>query len=334
MAGSTWLFTRSCYGRCCAQGQVFSVSESNEVAVTPPTDGSTDRTRRPALVLSALLLVAGLLAGLTSVVGVAATADGSAVTASTLAAFIPALPGLLALILALRRPSLGLAATAGGGVVGLVRLFADFTVLIDINAVTRPELFVETTDRARPLTASGGAWLLVAADALMLGAGIVAAIRLAELVGSNEESGPDDLFGAGTWNEIPPGRRDGPDETTPGDDDAVAVMSRPPPGRIPFNLPMLSVGFFGAVLLMVGALDIPYSGGYLGLPLVPIGSSLTGVVAAALTALVAAIVVVVAAALPGQIARALLAGTALSAAVPALTAVAAVLTGAPTNLSP
>jgi hypothetical protein len=58
------------------------------------------------------------------------------------------------------------------------------------------------------------------------------------------------------------------------------------------------------------------------------------VVAAALTALVAAIVVVVAAALPGQIARALLAGTALSAAVPALTAVAAVLTGAPTNLSP
>ena len=99
-------------------------------------------------------------------------------------------------------------------------------------------------------------------------------------------------------------------------------------------MPMLLVGFVGAVLLLVGNLGTPYSGGYLALRILPFGSSLTGLLAAALLAFLAAIVVVVAAALPRSIGQALLAGTALAAAVPSITAVVAVLTGAPTSLSP
>ena len=81
-------------------------------------------------------------------------------------------------------------------------------------------------------------------------------------------------------------------------------------------------------------LGTPYSGGYLALRVLPFGSSLTGLLAAALLGFLAAVVVVVAGALPRAIAQALLAGTALAAAVPGMTAVIAVLTGAPTALSP
>jgi hypothetical protein len=309
-------------------------AEGTAARETAAQDNLENSARRPAIILSVVLLLAGVLIGLGSVVGVVSTSDGSVTTASTLAAFAALLPGLLALLLTLRRPGLGLAAAAGGGVFGIVRLFADLTVLADTDGVTRPELFVETTDRARPFTAAGGVWLLIAADVLMVVVGVLAAIRLADLVGSNVEPGPDDLFGrrdrAGGEADylgdplIPAAETDG---------GVVGVLSRPPPGRLGFNLPMLAAGFLGAVLLMVGALDIPYAGGYLGLPLVPIGSSLTGVVAAALSVLVAAVVVVIAAALPRAIAQALLAGTALAAAVPAITAVVAVLSGAPTNLA-
>ena len=303
--------------------------------MTAPNVAAETAERRAALVLSALLLVAGVLAGLSPIVGIVRTADGSPTTASVLAAFVAVLPGVLAVVLALRRPSWGLAATAGGGIVGLARLLADLAVLTEIDRISRPELFAETTDRARPFAPAGGGWLLLLADLLMLVVGVLAAARLAALVPSPADQRPDDLFGA----PGPPAGMDGsPDPEAPGDpaldDTAVAALSRPPPGRRPLNMPMLLVGFVGAILLLIGNLGTPYSGGYLALRILPFGSSLTGLLAAALLAFLAAMVVVVAAALPRSIGQALLAGTALAAAVPSITAVVAVLTGAPTSLSP
>ena len=285
--------------------------------------------RRAALVLSSLLLVSGVLVGLSPLLGVVITSDSSTTTARVAAAFVGVCPGLLAVVLAVRRPILGLAATAGGGVVGLIRFLTDLAVLTEADKVTRPELFAETTERARPFTAVAGAWLLVAADVLWLTVGILAATRMAAVLSAAAGPRPDDIFA-----ELdPPGH--GP-EGGAGDDGAVvaAALSRPAWGRRPLNLPMVSVGFLGAVLLLVGALGTPYSGGYLELRILPFGSSLTGLVAATLLGFLAAMVVVVAAVLPRSIAQALLAGTAVAAAVPGITAVVAVLTGAPTSLSP
>ena len=213
-------------------------------------------------------------------------------------------------------------------------MFADLAVITETDGVTRPELFVETTDRARPFTVGTGAWLLLAADLLMLVVGVLAASRLGadRAGGGRARSGCAVRVaraGHGGRRRIPLTSTDGAvDPSAP-----VAALSGPPTGRLAMNLPLLSAGFLGAVLLMVAALEIPYSGGYLALRVLPLGSSLTGVVAAVLIVLVVAVIVVIAASLPRQIARALLAGTAAAAAVPSLTAVMAVLTGAPTGLS-
>ena len=318
--------------------------------MTSPEAIAESGQRRAALVLAALLLAAGLLVAVGPLIAVVTTADGSPVRSFPVAAAMAMLPGLLAVILALRRPSLGLAATAGAGIVGVVRLLADLAVLSDTDAVTRPELFVETTDRARPFAVGAGGWLLLTADLLMLTVGIAAGSRLGAALGSTADAEPDDIFGP---PRVPPGstltgERGAPPDGAPmgsmvpmgpigepaaEDPGSVVALSTPLPGRLSMNLPMLAVGFLGAILLMAGALDIAYSGGYLGLRILPLGSSLTGVLAAALIALVAAVMVVVAASLPRRTAQALLAGTALAAAVPFLTAIVAVLSGAPTGLS-
>ena len=286
-----------------------------------------------ALILAGLLLLAGVLIGLSPLLGVVVTADSSPTTASAVAAFVAILPGALALVLAARRPILGLAATAGGGLIGMVRLLTDVAVVTETDRITRPELFAETTDRARPFSAGAGAWLLIAADVLWLVVGVLAAVRTAAAISSVNGPRSDDIFGG------PDTGSDGSDPNQDGravDDGTavVAALSQPRAGRRPLNLPMVSAGFLGALLLMVGALGTPYSGGYLDLRVLPFGSSLTGLVAAALLGFLAAVVVLVAAALPRSIAMALLAGTALAAAVPSVTALVAVLTGAPTTLSP
>ena len=170
--------------------------------MTAPDVAAETAERRPALVLSTLLLVAGVLAGLSPIVGIVRTADGSPMTASVIAAFVAVLPGVLAVVLALRRPSWGLAATAGGGIVGLARLLADLAVLTEIDRISRPELFAETTDRARPFGPGVGGWVLLLADLLMLVVGVLAATRLAALVRSPADPRPDDLFGG----PGPPGR--------------------------------------------------------------------------------------------------------------------------------
>ena len=214
---------------------------------------SNSADQRPSLVLAGLLLVAGVLAGLSPLMGVVVTADGSPTTAATIAAFVAVLPGVLAVVLAVRRPVLGLAATAGAGVIGVVRLLTDLAVVTEADRITRPELFAETTDRARPFAAGAGGWLLLAADVLWVVVGVLAAVRTAALVTGLTGSRPDVIFG-------------GPDVTgdlrsDPADADGPAVaaaLSEPQPGRRPLNLPMVSVGFVGAVLLMVGALGTPY----------------------------------------------------------------------------
>jgi hypothetical protein len=299
------------------------------MTTVPATSNPADR--RSALLLAGLLLAAGVLAGLSPLLGVVVTADSSPTTAATVAAFVAVLPGILAVVLALRRPLLGLAATAGAGVIGVVRLLTDLAVVTEADRITRPELFAETTDRARPFAAGAGGWLLLAADTLWLVVGVLAAIRTAGLVASATGSRSDDIFGS----PVTDADQSDPNPETDDDGSAVAAaLSEPQPGRRPLNLPMVSVGFVGAVLLMVGALGNPYAGGYLALRVLPFGSSLTGLLAAALLGFLAAVIVVVAGALPRAIAQALLAGTALAAAVPGITAVVAVLTGAPTSLSP
>jgi hypothetical protein len=299
--------------------------------MTRPDPSAEAAQRRPALLLASLLLAAGLLVGVSVTVGIASAADSSPVSTSVLAALTAALPGVLALVLALRRPLLGLAATAGGGVVGVVRLLADLAVVTETDRISRPELFAETTDRARPLAAGGGAWLLLAADVLMLVVGVVAATRVAALTSAPPEPASSELFGPPDGTGVDRGV---PSESGGVSESAVAeALSGQPPGRRALNLPMVGVGFLGALLLLVGGLGTPYSGGYLALRILPFGSSLTGLVAAVLLAFLAAVVVVIAAELPRAVAQALLCGTALAAAVPSLTAVVAVLGGAPTELS-
>ena len=301
--------------------------------------------RRAAFTLGALLLVTGVLVGASPIVGVVTTADSSPTDAATIAAFTAVLPGLLALGLAVRGPALGLAATAGAGLIGMARFFADLSVITETDAVTRPELFYETTDRARPFSGAAGGWLLLAADVLMVLVGVFAAGRLGRAV--SEDAGPEPaaLFASQAiaadppagFGDPPPGAADPPlgfgDPPPEATDGSVVALSAPPRGRTSVNLPMIAVGFLGAVLLMIGALETPYSGGYLTLRVLPLGSSVTGVLAAALLPLLAAVAVLVAGVLARPLALALLAGTALAAAVPFLTAVVVVLLGTPTSVS-
>ena len=86
------------------------------------------------------------------------------------------------------------------------------------------------------------------------------------------------------------------------------------------------------MLLLVGALGTPYTGGYLSLRVLPFGSSMSGLIAAALVGFLAAIAVVVAGALPQRRWPSRCCSAPPSAAaVPSLTAIVAVLTGAPTE---
>ena len=304
--------------------------------MTSASNRSDAGERAPARLLAGLLLLAGVLIGVCPLIGVVTTADGSPTGAVTIAAFTAVLPGLLAVALAVIRPTLGLAATAGAGLIGLARLFGDLAILTETDGVTRPELFYETTDRARPFVTSAGGWLLLAADVLMVVVGVLAAGRLARAGAEDSGTGPEPMFGSAPdpafAAESPAEAITGAGEGTRADD-SVLALTRPPEGRLGRNLPMIGVGFLGAILLMVGALETPYSGGYLALRVLPLGASLTGVSAAALLSLLAAVSVVIAAALPRPVAAALLAGTALAAAVPPLTAVVAVLAGAPTSVS-
>lgn len=291
---------------------------------SPEHDG-----RSTANTLASLLLAAGVVIATSPLAGQVTPADGAPVSAFMAAGWVAVLPGVLAVALALVRPVLGLAATAGSGLIGLSRLLADLAVVTEIDRVSRPELFVETTDRARPLAVGAGGWVLLAADALMFVVGVLAARRLAGAWGSDDDLRGDVLFGSPTEDPTPVvDDAPGPEES------AVAqAMGDAPPARRRLNLPMVGTGFAGAVLLLVGSLDVPYTGGYLTLRVLPFGTSVSGLAAAVVLAVTVSAVVLVAGAVPPSIARAMVGGAALAAAVPSLTAVVAVMVGAPTGLS-
>lgn len=296
--------------------------------------------RSSAAMLASLLLAAGVVVATSPLAGQVVPADGAPVSAFLAAGWVAVLPGVLALTMALIRPILGVAVTAGAGLLGLSRLVADLAVLTETDRVSRPELFVETTERARPLTAGAGAWVLLGADVLMLVVGVVAARRLAGLLGAGEELRADPLFGSPS-GDAGPGSGEESDGVAGTDEAAVALdsdvaraMGQAPTARRRQNLPLIGTGFLGAVLLLVGSLDVPYSGGYLALRVLPFGTSVGGLAAAVLLAGTVAAVVLVAGGLPAPVARSLLAGNALAAAVPSLTAVVAVAVGAPTGLAP
>ncbi len=275
--------------------------------------------------LAAALVVAGVIAAVGPWFGVVHAADGASVSAFSVARWVAVAPGVLALILAGVRAELGLAATAGAGLVGAAHLLADVAVVTETDRVSRPELFVETTEQARPFGVAAGGWVLLAADAAMVVVGVLAARLLATRVSIGNGPPDDVLFGS-----TPPENR----EPTDGGGDAAAVVAMTPPtGRRRLDLPMVGTGLAGAVLLLVGSLDIPYTGGYLDLRLLPFGTSLSGLAAAVLLASIVSGIVLVAAGLPRDVAQAMLGGTGMAAAVPSLTAVVAVAAGAPTGLS-
>jgi hypothetical protein len=83
-----------------------------------PTDGG----RSAAVLLASLLLAAGVVIATSPLAGQVVPADGAPVSAFLAAGWVAVLPGLLAVGLALVRPALGLAATAGSGLIGLSRL--------------------------------------------------------------------------------------------------------------------------------------------------------------------------------------------------------------------
>ena len=205
------------------------------MTTNPSPSGAGERVgQRPsALLLAGLLLFTGVLVGVSPVIGVVTTADGSPTGAVTIAAFTAVLPGLLAVALAVTRPMLGLAATAGAGLIGLARLFADLAVLTETDGVTRPELFYETTDRARPFAVTAGGWLLLVADVLMVVVGVLAAGRLARVLAV--DSGPEPLFGSVPAPETAPNPADPAGRgLAPRDDPPVAesvVALSDPPGN-------------------------------------------------------------------------------------------------------
>ena len=121
-----------------------------------------------------MLLVAGLLVGVAALAGAATPADGGARGGVLVAAFLAVLPGLVALIVGLRRPTAGLLLTAAAGWWGLARLLADLSLVSDAATVVRPELFAETSARSQPFAVASGTWLLLLADVGWIGAGVLA----------------------------------------------------------------------------------------------------------------------------------------------------------------
>lgn len=298
--------------------------------MTGPARSPVADERSTATLLASLLLAAGVVIATSPLAGQVTPADGAPVASYLAAGWVAVLPGLLAVALALVRPALGLAATAGSGLIGLSRLLADLAVVTEIDRVSRPELFVETTDRARPLLVGAGGWVLLAADALMFVVGVLAARRLAGVLWAGDELPGDVLFGE------PVDRAAATDiaADAASAESAVAQAMAEAPTRRRLNPPMVGTGFLGAVLLLVGSLGVPYTGGYLALRVLPFGTSVSGLAGAVVLAVTVSAIVLVAGGLPAPIARAMLGGAALAAAVPSLTAVVAVLVGAPTGLSP
>lgn len=280
--------------------------------------------REAALGAAGLLSLSAVITILVPRFGAVATSDGSATASVPAALWMALLPALVVIAATLLRPDMGLAAAVGAGMIGLARLLADIPVVVSPDSVARPDLFVETTDRALPFSAGAGGYLLLLADVLAIIAGVFAAQQLSGLLSFR----PDDADPRDAGSDQ--GAAGGGDEwatVLAGYDDMGART-----GRSRRNNAMVSIGFVGVLALVAGALVVPYSGGYLNARFVPVAVDFIALVGALLLAVLAAVAVLVAAVLPRRLALALLAGAAASAAVPALTALVAV-TRAPTGTS-
>ncbi len=277
--------------------------------------------------IAVLLAASAALALLAPVVGVVHTNDGSDTAAASGALWVMAIPAVVVFALAFVRPVAAIAAGAGLGLVGASRLFADLSLVLTPDGVARPELWVETTDHALPVTPALGSYLVLAADLVALAAGILGAIRLSGLLSFQRDS---DFAGSPI---------DPPADGFAAAPDAV-VEARPDFARfdrmdraVRRNNVMTILGLLGALMLTVGALGLPYAGGYLAARFLPPSVGVAGLVGALVLAVIAATAVLVAGTLPRSLAVALLGGTALGGALPLLVALVAVAS-TPTNLTP
>ena len=167
----------------------------------------------------------------------------------------------------------------------------------------------------------------MAADLVALAAGVLGAIRLSGLLSFQRDS---DF--AGSPIDLPAdGFAAAPD---------ALVEARPDFARfdrmdraVRRNNVMMILGLLGALMLTVGALGLPYAGGYLAARFLPPSVGVAGLVGALVLAVIAATAVLVAGTLPRSLAVALLGGTALGGALPLLVALVAVAS-TPTNLTP
>ncbi len=310
--------------------------------------------REVAVAATSLLALSAVLTLVAPIVGVVTSADGSRPAVATGALWAAVLPVVVAGVFTAIRPRLGLAAAAGAGLVGLARLVADIPVVATPDSVARPDLFVEATDRSMPFGAAGGGYLLLAADVMLVVAGVIAALRLSRMLSYRtdsasgerqfgdrqfgvddpdvDDSGASDATTAGAGSDFDGGDFDGGDFDGGDVMDQVVAGDRRHPLGLRRNVPMLLLGFAGSLCLVFGALGVPYSGGYLNARFIPLSVSVIGLIGAVLLGVLVAVAVLVAAALPRRLALALLGGTAAGAAVPALVAFVAVGT-TPTSLT-
>ncbi len=308
-----------------AQPDLPSVRTSAAVAVR-------SQGRRWALGSAGLLLLGGLVVGMGALIGVVHTYDGSPPGMAGGAVWVVVLPAVVALVLAGWRPTLGLAAAAGAGVVATARLISDLSLLTGPNTAIRPEFFYEVSDRAQPFTTAGGAWVVLAGDLVMICGGTLAAHRLSRSLS----------FGSEPIFDVAPPPQDGADsgpellaEALESADSTQATDTRGAgPGSSGRNNWQVSFGFLGILGLLIASLGLPYTGGYPTARYLPPELDLWGIGAALAIAVVATIAVLAAAVLPRQIALALLGGLAIGAATPFLTAVAVRTVGAPVHLGP
>jgi len=283
----------------------------------PVTGGP--RIRVSGWAAAALLLLGGAGVGLAADIGVAAPDVPGTIGAATGAAWVAVLPAVIAVLLTAVRPLAGLALAAGIGVTGLARLAADLFVLLQPEAVARPELFYPVSGRAYPIGGAPGAFVLIAADALTVLAGLLSARAVSGVM--------DDLGDAVVSRVAVAGAGAG---RAPADPTAGGTGSGGAAGR---NVPMLVAGFVAVAVVGFGAAQLPYTGGFIEQRLSVPGSDFGSLIAPLLLAIVILAAVIMAGGLPRDLASALLGGVAVAAAVPALTAIAVGAGDAPVVLS-
>jgi hypothetical protein len=300
------------------------------VSATPAV-GVPRGEARSAFRCAGLLLFGAIVSASGALVGVVRTFDGSALGQASGALWVLLLPPVLAVSSIAYRPPIGLAVSAGVGMVSLARLITDLMLSTDPNSVLRPEFFYEVSHSAQPFRPAAGGWLVALGDALMLVAGVVAARRLGSLFFRSErifDAEPLPAADGGSGPQLLAEALRSTDFGFPAD----STGSRPDAGPARSNA-LVAAGFSGALILLAASLGLPYTGGYLADRYLPAQLSLWGIAAAIVVAVVTAGAVLAAGGMPRQLATGLLGGVGAGAAVPFLTAVAVRAAGAPVQLT-